>query len=320
MRGDHTVGERRRGRQRSTVRRVRTVGVGGVAVDLHAERVDAVLLVAALGDVGGREAPVPVLRLLCAVLDLAAHIAPVGPAPRLRRPLRLRYEQRNHQRLEHRASPGGDDLAAAVRVVALPDADAVHRHVTAPRLLLLAVARDHGAQQVPVVVGGQRAVRDAEVTGHARLGVEGSVVVAGGFLGVRPESAAQLTGAGDRVGRVVGRVVVRPVGFRQEAGDAGAQRGSRVRGDAQAGDQPGVVDGREERADRVAGAGPLGQHRTVVGVVPVEPESVMALQPFDGPDGEIQPSSHRGVADHAESGGGDGGPQTAADVGGRGLA
>lgn len=204
-------------------------------------------------------------------------------------------------------------------VVPLPDAYAVHGDVAALRVLLLLVLGEHGAQQVPVVVGGQRTVRDAQVTGHARLGVERAVVVAGGLLGVGPEPAAQLTGSGDRVGRVVRRVVVRPVGGGQDAGDAGAQRGRGVGGDAQTGDQPGVVDGGEERADRVAGAGPLGEDRTVVRVVPVEPEAVVALQLLDGPHGVFQPAAHGVVADHPEPGGGHGRPEAAADVGGGGL-
>lgn len=169
------------------------------------------------------------------------------------------------------------------------------------------------------MVGGQRAVRDPQVTGHPRLGVERAVVVPGGLLGVGPEPAAQLTGAGDRVGRVVRRVVVRPVGGRQDAGDAGAQRGCGVGGDAQAGDQPGVVDGGEERADRVAGARPLGEDRTVVRVVPVEPEAVVALQLLDGPHGALKTSAHGVVVDHPEPGGGHRRPEAAADVGGGGL-
>ena len=68
-------------------------------------RVDAVLAVAALGDVGRGEAPVAVLGLLQAVVDLGGHGQRVVDRPAPRAPLLLGDEQGGHQRLEHLAAP-----------------------------------------------------------------------------------------------------------------------------------------------------------------------------------------------------------------------
>lgn len=56
-----------------------------------------------------------------------------------------------------------------------------------------------------------------------------------------------------------------------------------------------------------------------MGVVPVEPEAVVALQLLHGGDGPLQRAEHRGPARHAEPRRGHRRPEAAADVGGRGL-
>src|SRR6266498_2057346 len=83
----------------------RVVLVGRIAIRVHADRVDAIGGIAALGDVGGREAPVAILRLVQPVVDLCPHRERVVDPPASRRPALLRHEQRRHQRLEHAAAP-----------------------------------------------------------------------------------------------------------------------------------------------------------------------------------------------------------------------
>ena len=84
------VGRRRRaapatGSRLEAVVDQRPLLVGGIAVRLEADRVDAILAVAAGGVVGRREAPVAVLGFLQAVLDLRPNIQRVIDAP-ARRP------------------------------------------------------------------------------------------------------------------------------------------------------------------------------------------------------------------------------------------
>ena len=60
-------------------------------------------------------------------------------APRALAPLLLGHQQRDHQRLEHRAAPGRHEVHAGVAVVALVDALAQVRPRHALGLLLLPV-------------------------------------------------------------------------------------------------------------------------------------------------------------------------------------
>lgn len=129
----------------------------------------------------------------------------------------------------------------------------------------------------------------------------------------------QLAGVGGRIRGVVRRVVERPVGVREQPRHARAQLRVGVGGDPQACDQPGVVDGRQERVDRVAAARPRREGLAGVGVVPVEPEAVGALQPLDGGDGAGEAAVHRRGVDDPEPAGRDCRPQPAADVGRRGV-
>jgi len=256
--------------------------VGGVAVGLHPDRVDAVLAVAAVRVARRGEAPVAVVGLGHAVLDLRPDRQRVVDAPTARPPLRLRHEQVDHQRLEHAAAPGRHELHATVAVRALKNG---HTQVLLPLAdgLLLGPAPvtrvGEGTEHREVVFRGDLPPGDAEVAGHPRLGVEGAVVVSG-----VPDVGTAVAVVVEHGRRIGGKLVPEPapeladlrivieaeVHRRGDGLSLVAEPGFGVAHQHEGGGEPGVVDARQERVDGASICGPggeLGRRRLVVPVV-----------------------------------------------------
>ena len=191
MRRDHAVRVRRRrwvglcraaGAAREAVVDERLVVVGRVAVRVHPDRVDAVLRVAALRDIRGREAPVAVARLDHPVVDLRPHRERVVRAPAAGSPVLLGHEQRGHQRLEHAAAPPRRHERAVVGVGAVIDllAEVGAREADRPRLDPGPVARvGERPERAEVLALRDLALLDPDVAGDPALRDDG--VVAAGF-------------------------------------------------------------------------------------------------------------------------------------------
>ena len=217
--------------------------VGRVAVRVHADPVDAVDAVAALRDVGGREAPVAVAGLAQPVVDLRARGHRVVGAPAPRPPAFLGHEQRRHQRLEHAAAPRWRHAHARVRERALEDRLAEVGAGEADGLRLDAAVVGEGAERAVVVARRQLALLDPDVARDPALGddrvVAAGCVAAGGRV-VEEDLVALGPVVEAEVHRVEQRLRARPQ-LRHPVGD-----------DAEADREPAVVDRGEPRRDGVA--------------------------------------------------------------------
>ena len=317
VRGRRRVGLRRPAARAAGVAAVdeRVVVVGRAAVRVHPDRVDAVRLVAALGDVRRREAPRAVARRAQPVVDLRVDRQRVVLAPGAGSPVLLGHEQRRHQRLEHRAAPARRQPRALVLVAAVED---VHAGVVAvearrARLLPVTVAGVGEAAPAPVVgLARQLALRRPDVVRDPALRDDG-VVAAHALAGRRHVVEQDLVARRLVVEAEVHRVVQR-AGACREARHAAAD-------DLQAGREPAVVDRREDRRQRRAGRRPGLELRAGAVVVPVVVLAgrLVALHPLERRDRPLEPADELGAADEAEPLGGDRAPHVRADVGRRRL-
>ena len=287
------------------------------AVRVHPGAVHAPGAVVALWLVRRREAPVAVSGLGHPVEDLRLDRARVIRAPAVRCPRLLGHEQRRHQRLEHRAAPGGHELDAVVDVGALEHVDAEVAPRGAHRLGLLPGPVARVRERAPaseVLLLRQLPAANPDVVDDAALADHGVVAAGrrGGVVGAEVEQHP--VHVGPVVEAEVHRVVERP--------GAPGQLRNRPLDDLEAHCEPAVVHRGQDRVEvRVMLGRPVGELLAGAVVVPVVvlTRVPVALHVLERLHRARQALHELALRNEAEPLRGHRAPHVRADVGGGGL-